>query len=67
VKSLLERLLSHTMKPEEISGDIEIKNSRVEELVRWMARYNEGHANPKWLAEHATELAYHIAEIKGIK
>jgi len=67
VKGLLEIPLSHAMKPEEITGDTETKNARVEELVRWMARYNEGHANPKWLAEHATELAYHIAEIKGIK
>jgi len=28
------------MKPEEITGDIETKNARVEELVRWIARYN---------------------------
>lgn len=60
------RLLPHTLKPEEITGDTDTKNRRVEELVRWMARYNEGYANPKWLARHATELAYHLAEIKNL-
>lgn len=67
MSELRNRLLPHTLKPEEITGDIDIKNDRVEELVRWMARYNEGNANPKWLAQHATELAYYVAEIKNLK
>ncbi len=66
VSILTDRLLPFTMKPEEITGDMDTKNRRVVELVNWIARYNEGYANPKWLAEHATELAYHIAEIKGL-
>lgn len=64
--ALTERLLPHTLKPEEITGDMDTKNRRVVELVNWIARYNEGYANPKWLAQHATELAYYIAEIKGL-
>jgi hypothetical protein len=60
------RLLKFCLKPEEITGDIEIKNARVRELVNWMARYGEGNANPKWLAPHAAELAHYIAEIKDL-
>lgn len=50
-------LLQRAMKPEEISG--ENQGARVDELVRWMVRFGDGHANPKWLAEHAAELAYY--------
>ena len=66
MSNLRERLLPHTLKPEEITGDIDTKNKRVVELVNWIARYNEGMGNPKWLAEHATELAHYVAEIKGL-
>lgn len=60
------RLLKCCLKPEEITGDTDTKNNRVVELVNWMARYGEGHANPKWLASHAAELAHYVAELKGL-
>lgn len=66
MSELRMRLLPHTMKPEEIAGDADTKHRRVVELVRWMVRYNDGSANPKWLAEHATELAHYVAELKGL-
>jgi hypothetical protein len=66
MSELRSRLLKHTLKPEEISGDTDSKNKRVDELVRWIARYNEGDANPKWLAAHASELAHYVAEIKNL-
>ena len=66
MSELRARLIPHTIKPEEITGDTDTKNSRVEELVQWMARYNEGYENPKWLAMHATELAHYVAEIKNL-
>lgn len=60
MSELRTRLLQHTMKPEEIAGDADTKHRRVVELVRWMVRYNEGNANPKWLAEHATESRLYV-------
>lgn len=66
MSEIRKRLLPHTLKPEEITGSADIKNCRVKELVNWIARYNEGGANPKWLAAHATELAYYVAEIKDL-
>lgn len=66
MSAIRARLLPHTLKPEEISGDVETKNRRVVELVNWMARFNEGNANPKWLRAHASELAHYVAEIKGL-
>lgn len=66
MSELRAKLLPHTLKPEEITGDTETKNRRIEELVHWMARYNEGKANPKWLAAHANELAHYVAEIKNL-
>lgn len=57
----LALLLKHSMKPEEISGSEGVQHSRVAEILSWMARYVQGQANPKWLAEHACELAYYIA------
>lgn len=66
MSELRARLLKCCLKPEEITGSIEIKNARIEELVHWMARYGEGNANPKWLASHAAELAHYIAEIKNL-
>lgn len=66
MSEIREKLLKASLKPEEISGDTDTKNARVTELVRWMARYTEGHANPKWLASHAAELAYYVAELKGL-
>ena len=54
-------LLSGCMKPEEINGAQEVQHERVVELLHWFARYALGHANPKWLVEHAMELAYYIA------
>lgn len=55
-----------SLKPKEITGAVDTKNARVEELILWMARYNEDRANPKWLVRHATELAYYLAEIKNL-
>ena len=66
MSQLRDRLLPHALKPEEITGNTDTKNRRVEELVKWIARYNEGNANPKWLAAHATELAHYVAEIKNL-
>lgn len=60
------RLIEHCLKPDEITGDSQKRERRAEELVRWMARYLEGNADPKWLAAHAAELAHYIAEAKGL-
>jgi hypothetical protein len=56
-----ENLLNASLKPEEIAGSPETQHNRVNELIRWFARYTQGNANPKWLAAHACELAYYIA------
>ena len=66
MSELRNNLLKHTLKPEQISGDTDTKNKRVEELVRWIDRYTSGQGNPKWLAAHASELAHYIAEIKNL-
>ena len=50
-------LLVASMKRDEIAG--EKQGERVDELIRWMVRFGEGHANPKWLAAHAAELAFY--------
>ena len=52
-----QALLRQAMKPEEIAG--EKQGERVDALISWMVRFGEGHANPKWLAEHAAELAFY--------
>ena len=54
-------LLKNSLKPEEINGHPQVQHSRVAEILSWMARYTEGHANGKWLVGHACELAYYIA------
>ena len=66
MSELRSRLLPHTLKPEEITGDADTKHTRLVELVHWMARLNEGNANPKWLRAHANELAHYVAELKGL-
>lgn len=57
-------LLANSLKPEEISG--EQKEARAAELVHWFRRYYAGNANPKWLVQHAAELAYYVANLKGL-
>jgi len=61
-----DRLLRECMKPGAISGGSDIKDARVRELVYWFERLADDEANPKWMYEHAMELAYYCAEIKGI-
>lgn len=58
---LAEALLAHTLKPEEIAGPE--RENRINELLHWFKRYNDGNANPKWLRAHASELAYYIATL----
>ena len=65
--SIQQILLSQCMKPEEIAGDTEAKEQRINELIRWFARYATGHANSKWLHEHAFELAHYINERKNLE
>jgi len=55
----VDALLSHSLKPEEISG--EQRELRVKELLRWFSRLTRQMANPKWTVPHAYELAYYIA------
>lgn len=57
----LDRLLSKSLKPEEINVDAPQRHDRVTELLGWFARLTQGAANPKWLEAHAMELAYYIA------
>ena len=57
----VDALLKGCMKPEEIAGDAAIQHDRVRELLMWFVRLQTGKANPKWLHEHGTELAYFIA------
>ena len=54
-----QRFLEMSMKPEQISDDRRIE--RLQELLSWFSRLIDGHANPKWLREHAYELAYAVA------
>lgn len=54
-------LLADSLKPEEIGGDAVKQHERVGELLHWFARLTKGMANPKWTAQHASELAYYIA------
>lgn len=55
------QLLQGSLKPEEINGAPDVRHQRVRELLHWFARFQEGHANPKWAKAHAMELAYYIA------
>jgi hypothetical protein len=66
MSEIRENLLVHCLKPDEINGDADTKDARVKELVYWFARYADGRANPKWVTEHAMELAHYCAEIKGL-
>lgn len=50
------------MKPEEIDDPAK-RTARTKELLRWFDRLAMGNANPKWLREHAFELAYIIATV----
>lgn len=54
-------LLKASLKPDEIAGDAATQRRRVHELLRWFVRFQSGNANPKWLREHAAELAYYVA------
>ena len=54
-------LLQNTLKPEEINGTYQQQIERVQELLAWFVRYANGQANPKWVARHAFELAYYLA------
>ncbi len=66
MSQIRESLLKHCLKPEEINGDTDTKNMRVEELVRWFERHSRGMANPKWFERHAYELAHYVAELKNL-
>ncbi|RWN35821.1 hypothetical protein [Mesorhizobium sp.] len=57
----IETLRSNGLKPEEISGNPVKQAERVRELLHWFVRLSRGSANPKWMREHAFELAYYIA------
>lgn len=61
----LTKLLTSSLKAEEINGEPATQHQRVHELLHWFARYADGHANGKWLAGHAFELAYYIA-VNGV-
>lgn len=56
-----EILLQKTLKPEEINGTYQQQIERVQELLSWFVRYANGQANPKWVEQHAFELAYYLA------
>lgn len=60
------KLLAKCLKPEEISGDANVCNDRLDELIRWFVRYSEGKANQKWADAHAYELAFYIARMKNL-
>lgn len=67
-KSILSKLLVGCMKPEEIaSNDSELKHARVIELINWFVRMAEGKGNPEWAIQHGCELAYYLAELKGLE
>lgn len=61
-----QSLLKHCLKPEEIAGEPDIRETRVNELIRWFSRLGDGNANKKWLGSHAFELAHYIASKKGM-
>lgn len=50
-----------------ILGDMDAKNRRVDYLLRYFVRLQEGKANRKWLEGHACELAHYVAELKETK
>lgn len=54
-------LLQNTLKPGEINGTYQQQVERVQELLAWFVRYANGQANHHWLAKHAFELAYYLA------
>ena len=57
----IERLRTHSLKPDEIAGDQVTQIERVRELLGWFASLTKGSANPKWTTAHACELAFYIA------
>lgn len=60
------KLLPLCLKPNEITGDLSLREARVAELVHWFARLADGNANPRWLTTHAFELAHYTAAQKGM-
>lgn len=66
MSQIQHRLIKECLKPEEITGDSQVRERRAEELVKWFARHADGNANPKWFARHAYELAHYVAESKGL-
>lgn len=64
--SIQQTLLKHCLKPKEIAGEPDVRETRANELVRWFARLADGNANSKWLGSHAFELAHYIASKKGM-
>jgi hypothetical protein len=64
-KDDLQKLLSHCLKPEEISGAPAVQQARIKELIHWFRRFADGNANAKWFRSHAFELAYYIATAAG--